>query len=246
MKILLKLFLALVIFTGAIGYFAPASIVEKYLPSNISTNGLNGTLLNGNAQTIIIDKIGLQNTKWSAKPLSLLTGKVQADISFDSNNLAGELETTYSGSDVHNKDIDLKGDLSLLAPYFERYGLIINGNFDAKFKNLDITNGIPSKVDGILKTTNTSILGFVALNLGDVSSEFTPIDDGFQIYLNNQNGELDINGVVKMTTNGIYNADLTLSRNARTPDNVLQTVQLIGEKIDEDRVKLVHKGQLSI
>ncbi len=246
MKILIKLILALVIFAGAIGYFAPASIIEKYLPNNITTNGLNGTLLKGNVQTIIIDKIGLQNTKWTTKPLSLLTGKVQADISFDSNNLAGALETTYSGSKVQNKDIDLKGDLSLLAPYFERYGLTVSGNFDAKFKNLNLTNGIPSNADGVLETTNTSILGFITLNLGDVSSEFTPIDDGFQIYLNNQNGELDINGVVLIATNGVYSADLTVSRNARTPDNVIQTVQLIGEKIDEDRVKLVHKGQLGI
>lgn len=246
MKILLKLVLALVIFSGAVGYFAPASIIEKYLPNNISTNGLNGTLLNGNVQNIVIDKIGLQNTKWSAKPLSLLAGKVQADILFDSNKLAGALETSYAGSNVYNKDIDLRGELSLLTPYLERYGLTINGNFDAKFKNLDLTDGIPSNADGILETTNTRILGSFALNLGDVNSEFTPIDDGFQINLNNQNGDLDINGVIIVASGGAYTADLTLSRNARTPDNVLQTAQFIGEKIGEDSVKVVRQGQLGI
>ncbi len=246
MKILLKFVLALIIFTGAIAYFAPASIIEKYLPHNISTTGLGGTLLNGTIQNIVIDKIGIQNTKWATKPLSILSGKVQADISFDSNNLMGGLETTYAGSDIQNKDIDLRGELSLLAPYFERYGLTISGNFDAKFKNLHLTNGIPYKADGLLETTNTSILGIFPLNLGDVSSKFTPLEDGFQIFLNNQNGELDINGVIMIAGSGAYNADLTISKNDRTPDNVIQTVQLIGEKIGEDRVKLVRQGQLGI
>ena len=100
MKIIIKLVLGLLIFVGAIAYFAPASIIEKFLPNNISVAGLSGTLLNGNVQNIVIDKIGLQNTKWSAKPFSLLTGKVQADVSIDSNNIRGDFETTYAGLDV--------------------------------------------------------------------------------------------------------------------------------------------------
>jgi len=238
MKILIKLFLGLVIFTGAIAYFAPASIIEKFLPSNISAAGLSGTLLNGNVQNIVIDKIGLQNTKWSANPLSLLTGKVKADVSIDSNNLKGDFETTYAGSNVLTNDIDLNGELSLLSPYFERYGLTINGQFDAQFANLHIRDGIPYDANGTLKTSDTSILGFLPLNLGDVNSEFSPLEDG--------NGELDVNGVINIASNGVYNADLTLSRNDRTPENVLKTVQLIGQKIGENSVKLIHKGQLGI
>ncbi len=246
MKIIIKLLLGLVIFIGAVAYFAPASIAEKFLPSNISTAGLSGTLLNGNAQNIVIDKVSIQNTKWSSNPLSLLTGKVQADVSINSNNIKGEFETTYAGSSVYTKDIDLVGELSLLSPYFERLGLTIHGQFDAKFDKLDIKNGIPNNADGILNTSNTSILGLLPLNLGDVSSEFSPLENGFQVYLNNQNGELDLNGVINISSNGVYNADLTLTKNASTPDNVLQTIQLIGKKINEESVKLIHQGQLGI
>lgn len=246
MKILIKLFIGLIIFVGAGAYFAPASIIEKFLPSNISTAGLSGTLLNGNVQNIVIDKVGLQNTKWKAKPLSLLTGKLQADVFIDSNNLKGDFETTYAGSDVQTKEIDLNGDLSLLSPYFEKFGLTINGQFDAQFANLDIRDGIPYDANGTLNTSNTSILGLFPLNLGNVNSVFTPQDDGIQINLNNSNGELDINGVIYIASNGVFNADLTMSKNELTPDNVLKTVQLIGQKINEDTVKLIHQGQIGI
>lgn len=246
MKIIVKLLLGLVIFIGAIAYFAPASIVENYLPNNISSSGLTGTLLNGSVQNIVIDKISLQNTKWSFNPLSLLAGKVQADVSIDSNNLKGDFETTYAGSAVNTKDIDLVGELSLLNPYFEPLGLTINGQFDAKFNSLNIKDGIPHNAEGILKTSNTSILGFLTLNLGDVNGEFSSQDDGFQIYLNNRNGELDLSGVIYIASNGVYNADLTLSKNALTSENVLKTVQMIGKKINEDSVKLIYQGQLGI
>lgn len=246
MKILIKLIFGLIIFVAAGAYFAPASIIENFLPSNISTAGLSGTLLKGNVQNIVIDKVGLQNTKWKANPLSLLTGKVQADVSINSSNLKGDFETTYAGSDMHAKEIDLNGELSLLSPYFEKFGLTISGEFDAQFENIDVKDGIPYDANGTLNTSNTSILGFLPLNLGNVNSQFTPQDDGIQINLNNNSGELDINGVIYIASNGVFNADLTLSKNEITPDNVLKTVQLIGQKINEDSVKLIHQGQLGI
>ena len=246
MKIIVKLLLGIIVFVSATAYYAPASIIEKFLPSNISAAGLSGTLLKGNVQNIIIDEIGFQNTKWTTNPVGLLAGKVQANVSIDSNNIAGAFETTYSGSYLYTKNIDLNGDLSLLSPYFERYGLTINGQFDAKFDKMHIKNGIPHNAVGILNTYNTSILGFVPLKLGDISSVFSPQEDGFQIYLNNKNGELDLNGVIYFESSGIYNADLTISRNARTPNNIFHSVQLIGKKINENSIKLIHQGKLSI
>lgn len=246
MKVFKSIVFGLVILIGAFAYFAPASIIQNFLPANISTAGISGTLWKGNARTIVIDKIGIQNTKWNASPFSLLTGKVKADVSINSNNLQGQFQTTYSGSAVHTKDLDLTGDLSLLLPYFEQYGLTISGQFDANFINLEIENGFPKHADGILQLFDTSILGIIPLNLGDVTSTFEEKTDGLKINLDNTNGELDLSGVITINTKGVYLADLMLSRNSQTPDQVLQTVQLIGNKISEDSVKLVHSGQLRI
>jgi general secretion pathway protein N len=246
MKVAVKILLGLLIFIGAIAYFAPASIIAKYLPNNMQTAGMSGTLWNGNIQSIIIDKIGLQNTKWTANPLSLFFGKINADVSINSNNIKGDFETTYAGSEVLTKDLELNGELSLFSPYFEKYGLTINGQFDAKFENMHFKDGLPQNMNGTLQTFNTSVLGIVPLNLGDVNSTFAQQPNGIQVSLNNQNGELDIIGVISISNTGVYNADLTLSRNTRTPDNVLQTVQMIGQKINENSVKLLHKGQLKI
>ncbi len=246
MKIVKSIVFGLVILIGAFAYFAPASIIQIFLPANTSTAGISGTLWKGNLRTIVIDKIGIQNTKWNASPFSLLTGKVKADVSINSNNLQGQFQATYSGSAVHTKDLDLIGDLSLLLPYFEQYGLTISGQFEANFINLDIENGIPKHADGVLQLFDTSILGIIPLNLGDVTSTFEETTDGLKINLDNTNGELDLNGVITINTKGVYLANLMLSRNSQTPDQVLQTVQLIGNKISEDSVKLVHSGQLRI
>ncbi len=246
MKILKTVIFGAIVFVGAFAYFAPASIIQKFLPGNISTAGISGTIWSGNAQTIVVNQIGIQNTKWSANPLSLLTGKIQADVSIDSPNLKGQFETTYTGSAVRARDLLLNGDLSLLMPYFEIYGLTINGQFDADFEKLDIENGVPQQVDGTLQTYNTNILGILPLKLGDITSVFEQQVQGMQISLNNINGELDLNGVITIDANGTYLADLTLSRNAHTPDQVLQTVQMLGRKIGENSVKLTHSGQLRI
>ena len=125
MKLPYKIIIGAVIFICAFVYFTPASIIQKFLPGNVTTAGISGTVWKGNAQTIVVDKIGIHNTKWSSNPLSLLTGKLHADISVDSSNLKGNLETSYSGSAVRAKDVLLSGDLSLLTPYFEKFGLML-------------------------------------------------------------------------------------------------------------------------
>jgi len=234
------------IFMGALVYFAPATIIQKFLLGNISAAGMSGTLWNGNVQTIIIGQVGIQNTKWSANPLSLLTGKIQADVSIDSPNLKGQFKTSYSGSTIHTRDLVLKGDLSLLMPYFKKYGLRINGKFDANFDNIEFENGIPKQASGTLRTYNTSILGLLPLNLGDITSVFDQQLQGMRINLSNQNGDLDLNGIVTIDASGTYLVDLTLSRNAQTPEQILQTVQLLGKKAGEDAAKLTHSGKFRI
>ena len=249
MKIIKFSILGLIIFVLGFAYLAPASILKKILPGNVVTAGLNGTIWNGSAQTIMFDQIGIQNTKWSANPINLLTGKVHADVSVDSNNLQGQFETSYSGgSSFKTKDLDLNGELSILMPYFEKFGLTINGQFDAKFDQLYVEDGVPKQIEGILQTYNTSILGLLPLNLGDVRGDFAQAAEaeGIIINLNNANGEIDLTGNIIVNNNGSYSTDLALTRNMDTPDELLKTIQYLGKKINDDTVKLNYTGKLGI
>ncbi|MGI9227990.1 MAG: type II secretion system protein N [Gammaproteobacteria bacterium] len=246
MKLVLKILVGIVIFSCAFVYFAPASLIQKFLPNEISVSGVSGTVWNGNLQTIVFDQVGIQNTKWSSNPLSLLTGKLQADISIDSNNLKGNLETSYSGTKIRAEDVLLDGDLSLLMPYFEKFGLTISGKFNANFNSLEVENGLPKQADGVLNTYNTNILGVFPLNLGDITGIFEDRAQGMLIKVENSNGELDLNGAITVDENGNYLADMNFSKNSETSDQVIQTIQLLGTKISEDTVKMTHSGQLRI
>ncbi len=246
MKLALKIIAGLVIFACAFVYFAPASLIQKFLPNDITVSGVSGTVWNGNLQTIVFDQIGIQNTKWSSNPLSLLTGKLKADVSINSNNLKGNFETSYSGTKVSANDVLLKGDLSLLMPYFEKYGLTISGQFNADFNSLEVANGLPKYADGVLHTYNTNILGIFPLNLGDITGVFEQQGQDMLIKVDNSSGELDLNGAITVDEHGNYFADMTFSKNSNTSDQILQTIQLLGTKIGEDTVKMTQSGQLRI
>ena len=60
MKLPYKIIIGAVIFICAFVYFTPASIIQKFLPGNVTTAGISGTVWKGNAQTIVVDKIGIR------------------------------------------------------------------------------------------------------------------------------------------------------------------------------------------
>lgn len=246
MKILKYSIFILLVSMGAFLYFLPASFFQSFLPTNISVSGVSGTLWDGSARTIMIDKIDIQNTKWDTSLINLLSGKIKTDISINSHKLHGQFKTIYSNASLSTKDLALRGNLSILAPYFMQFGLTISGGFDANFKDLIIENRVPKKVNGNLNFYKTKILGVTKFSLGDVSSVFMDDINGLKIMIDNTNGDLDISGIVTINSNGMYFADLMLTRNSQTTDQVLQTAQLIGNKIDNNTVKFVHSGQISI
>ncbi len=247
MKLAVKIIFGLVIFVLAFVYFTPASMIHKFLPNDISISGLSGTVWNGNLETIVVDKIGIHNAKWSSNPLNLLTGNLKTDISINSNNLKGNFETIFSSaSKIRAEDILLNGDLSLLLPYFEKYGLTISGQFDADFTSLEVDNGLPKEANGIFRTYDTNVLGIFPLHLGDITSVFEQQSNSMFIKISNNSGEVDLAGAITIDPLGNYLADLTLSKNSNTPDQVLQAMELFGTKIGESTVKLTRSGQLSI
>ncbi|MEW9797736.1 type II secretion system protein N [Alteromonas sp. CYL-A6] len=76
--------LAFVIFLIA---YLPASQVlgRLSLPKNVSVSGISGTLWEGKARLIVANGLPIENLRWSLNPLSLLAGRISAELN------AGEL-----------------------------------------------------------------------------------------------------------------------------------------------------------
>lgn len=69
-------------------YLAPASVVlgfaKNYLPQNVKLAGVTGTIWQGHIAQAQINQQLIEKLAWQLKPLSLFTGKLNADIKFGS------------------------------------------------------------------------------------------------------------------------------------------------------------------
>lgn len=87
-KTISLIFLFIVAFIAFLLYLAPASVVfgfaEGHLPKNIKVAGVSGTIWQGRVAQAQLNQQLIDKLEWQLKPLSLLTGKLNADISFGS------------------------------------------------------------------------------------------------------------------------------------------------------------------
>jgi len=94
----------------------PASLVLNMvsLPQNIAIGGVQGTIWNGSATTIVANNIAVENVKWQASFLRLFTGRIALDLRAGNARVGGKVSFTgpvsislFDQSDIRASDFTL-------------------------------------------------------------------------------------------------------------------------------------------
>lgn len=65
----------------AIAYMPAIHVIGRIaLPKNIAVSGVSGTLLEGKAQSVVVNGLPINNVKWDINPWAFFIGKLRADL----------------------------------------------------------------------------------------------------------------------------------------------------------------------
>ena len=151
MKVKLKFLIPLFIILLVI--FAPAKIIASFIPTNsgINISGLSGSIWDGAINNITVNRWSLNEVDYNTSALSLLTGKLGADVIIESGDIQGEL--TFEAKDDKNLWLDNASIIMELSK-FERFisfkGIQLNGKLETNNFSSDI---VDRKIDGRLRTS---------------------------------------------------------------------------------------------
>jgi len=229
----------------------PAGIALRWFaPPNISFAGVAGTLWSGSAATCSVEGFTVEGLRWDLRPISLLVGRLSADVEaripdgFVSGNVAA------SPSSVSFSGVRAATSLPALAGILPVRGL--RGQANVALEQLVLENGWPATAVGELKLAGLETLPLISdgsgayVPLGDYTVSFVPAPEGqlAATFVDN-GGPLEVNGTVSLDTQRVYMIDALVEPRAGANAMLVEGLKIMsGEPDAEGRRRFNLSGSL--
>ncbi|MGI2260922.1 type II secretion system protein N [Shewanella sp. GXUN23E] len=248
MFVVKKILLGLLIYLVFMLALFPARVALQLapLPPQVNIAGVSGTIWDGSADTVSVDKRLLEQVHWQLKFLPLLTGKVTVDLTVGSRATAvsGKGLLSWSLSGVQAQDLR-----------FEAPGSFLIGDARLPFRTKvdgELSVIVPQLTQG--KPWCEALDGKVFLNHLSVNNQFGDYPLGnIQLALACRNGEvvlstdekgngLGVKGEVTIGENNKLLVDAKVRETAEQPDDLKKALSFLGKSDNEGYYPIRYSG----
>lgn len=232
-------------FLASMLVFVPASTASHFLPSNIIGDKFQGNIWQGSAGSLRVNNIDIGSISWKIKPACFITFKLCADVVQNHDRARSSFKINVRNN-IELYDLQASGDTAMLGALLTNYGITTSGDFEANLSKAFFRGNRIETIEGNILFSSLVLNGVLQVAMGDVNSVFLPQTDHIQIDIKNNNGHIDMSGVVQLFTDMSYEVDMQLRQNANSNESVVNGMQYLGKKQADGSVRLQQKGQLNI
>lgn len=247
-KWILRIVAGLLLLLVALFITAPANLLESQLTSKVTglqTQGVSGGFWSGQFQQVYYQGIALKQLSWNISILSLLSGKIGADITINDSLFQGALsiekglsETVkLSKVNAHQSVVELAKYLPALRQLHPQ-GELVWEDVSLSFtgKNFDLASGVIQWQNAALNIQGDRLsLGTIFLTLNTDKGDIL-------INIHDQQSELDIKGVLRFNGDRQYQFQVNLSE--QLPANISSAVRLMTRPDGKGRLTFSFSGKL--
>ena len=238
-------------FIGGIVFFVsmlvmmPANMVAKLLPNHIGAHQYHGNIWQGSAASLTVNKVNLGSVKWDVRPACFLLLKLCADITQNHHSFTSSFLLKVRNS-TELENIIASGDVSVLNKMVSQYGITLAGDFQADLAEVTFSDDRIKNINGDMKFSSLAVNGVLRVLLGDLNSTFEPQDEHTLIQINNDQGHVDISGIVQLFEDMTYDLDMQIRQNEQSTDAIKNGMQYIGDRQADGSVRLQQNGKIAI
>lgn len=227
----------------------PAQQALYWLASDdfpIVTDGISGTLWNGNARRTSYNHIELGASAWKFKPLSLLIGQIEYEVDLSGKNqeLSGHTALNIlTGGYILT---DLKGSMETAniptligKPYVQ-----VDGKLDIDIQQIQISRQQVSAVLGSLLWNDAMLLKPIKSKLGSLQFNLSSDDQMLKTNIKNIAGPFQVDGVVELQPDGTYRIHGKVKQTGTTDPGLISLLNNIGRPLADGSTQIDYSGQL--
>ncbi|MEN7344073.1 MAG: type II secretion system protein N [Pseudomonadota bacterium] len=189
---------------GLIAKLPAAVAFNWFMPDNIMTSGVSGSIWRGRISAVQVSGVNLGPIEWQSKPWALLTGAFRADVEMELPGGFAQGDIAIGTSSIRARS--LQGAVSL-AP-ITRFSAIgpSEGNARISLDDLTIRNGWPTSANGELTIVDLRYPPVGTAPLGGYELLFRNDDNGDVIadLTDMQSAPYLLDGLLRLTADGGY------------------------------------------
>ena len=172
-------------------------------PRLISMSGIQGTIWNGSAREFQTNGVYLRDLQWRARPLQLLTGKVVYQVA--ASPVSGFFDSEIAmqrGGRVTLRNLTASVPLEMFGRASGVRGL--RGNASLQFERLELLNGGPAAMDGVIEASGVVVPPLSRASLGGYRAEFSTQNNGIVASVEDTDGVYDLAGSLQISNDRAY------------------------------------------
>jgi len=226
-------------------YMAEDLLDEKNVP--IEMFGVNGSLWQGTASTVIYDGKRFDGVAWEFHPLDLFTANASVTLRFKGKNTSvnGKFSKSIFGTLALNNVRANIGATELLS-LLKIPAVKLGGSFALNLTQLELTEKTVDYIQGRLLWSDAESKFPQKLTMGDIFSDFSTTDEGvIQAKLGDGGGPLELNGDLTVNPDGKYDLKGLLAARAGRQSVLGRSLGFIGKYDASGKAGFNRSGNIS-
>lgn len=214
-----------------------------HLPAQVRLSGIDGTIIDGKADEIVIDKFPLRDIEYHYMPSCIPLLKICYRVDYSQ----GKVEVAY---DLLNGDTEVIGarieyPVTELAQYVPNLIVQPAGRLELQINDLAIVAGKPTALSGKLVWRDLGVDDEgIRLNVGDYELDFTGDPTGYKFDLKDLDANLDVDGEGEVSADGQYRMTIRIIARDELEPQVRTVLNAVATPVDRNHYRVEQTGRL--
>lgn len=213
------------------------------LPSTLRLAGIDGTLVRGTADEVVINDFPVRDVRYRYMPSCIAMLKVCYKITY----AKGDVQAAY---DVLNGDTEITRTVieyqaSELAHYLPNAVMRPVGRLELTIDEMIMVAGKTTALNGklVMRDLGLDDEG-IKLNIGDFQIDFTGDPKQYDFKLQDVESSLDVDGKGEIRANGQYKLDIKIESEGTIDPNIKSVLSLIAANQGYNKYRVEQTGRL--
>lgn len=223
------------------------SLAKNNFKIPLQIYGVQGSIWNGQADSVIVQTQSIEQMQWSLKPMSLLLATISADIQaqVQNQNVIGQISVNAMGN-VHAEDVRARINANevqklLALPFGE-----LDGEFNLNIESLHWRGKDLPMTMATIKWRQAKLTLTEAVDLGTVILNIKPDDkNGLSLKVENKGGMIALNGDIQVNDKKHYQMQIDFKAGAKASANIKQSLGMFAKRQSNGSYRLKQNGNLA-